>query len=418
MPVVFEPFANDWKQDPYPVFQQLRDEAPVHWAPQAEAFCISRYEDVTSILNDPGLFKAKTIEYRQRRARAKTSKRAQLGLIFKVLRAFRIAPWNIARSRMLIQEDGEAHRVMRNIVNRGFTSQRIAAWEPRIRALAAECVGGFSKKERFDLVDELAVPLPVGVICAMLGIDPDRRHDFKRWSNVIIEGVGGADFGIDEVGEKTLQAMAELRAYLAPIARERRRAPREDLISTLVTADSKSGLSDFEVFLFVMLLLVAGNETTTNLIGNAVDTLLDHPDQLARATSDTRCIPALIEESLRFESPIQYRLRLATADTELGGTRIAKGSLLVAMLGAANRDERRFPDADRFDMTRDTRGHLAFGFGAHFCLGAALARLEAKIALETVLPILSQMARVTPERSWVASTMVRGQSRMELLRAA
>jgi cytochrome P450 len=315
---------------------------------------------------------------------------------------------------MLIQQDGESHRVMRNVVNRGFTSQRIAAWEPRIRALASGCVESFSKKERFDLVEELAVPLPVGVISAMLGIETERRHDFKRWSDQIIQSAGSA-FGIDQVSGKAVEAMGELRAYLAPIVRERRRDPREDLISTLVDHRSAGGLSDFEILLFVILLLVAGNETTTNLIGNAVDTLLDHPDQLARVASDPGCIPGFVEESLRFESPIQYRLRIATERTEIAGTEIPQGALVVAMLGAANRDERRFPDAHRFDITRDTRGHLGFGFGAHFCLGAALARLEASVALETLLPLLSGLARVTPERTWVATPMLRGHRRMDLM---
>jgi cytochrome P450 len=164
----------------------------------------------------------------------------------------------------------------------------------------------------------------------------------------------------------------------------------------------------------VLLLLVAGNETTTNLLGNAVDALLAHPDQLARVSADPRLVPALVEETLRFDGPVQFLTRVATREVALHGVRIPADARVVVLLGSANRDERRFPEPDRFDVGRDTRGHVAFGFGAHFCLGASLARLEARAALEALVPELPRLARVRPEREFLDSFLIRGRARLDL----
>jgi len=213
--------------------------------------------------------------------------------------------------------------------------------------------------------------------------------------------------------------MGELRAYLRPIVRERRRRPDDNLISILVAAQvDGEGLSDYEIFLFVLLLLVAGNETTTNLLGNAVDALLAHPDQLARVSADPRLIPGLVEETLRYDGPVQFLTRRTTREVELYGQRIPAQASVVALLGSANRDERRFADPDRFDVARDARGHVAFGFVAHFCLGASLARLEAKAALEALVPELPRLARVRPEREFLDSYLIRGRARLDLRVAA
>jgi cytochrome P450 len=200
--------------------------------------------------------------------------------------------------------------------------------------------------------------------------------------------------------------------------RRRRRAPGDDLVSTIL-AESPGGtaLSDMEAMMFVQLLLVAGNETTTNLIGNAVHALLDHPDQLERVRRDPSLVPALVEEVVRFESPVQTVFRTATQDCEIGGVRIPQGAVVAALIGSANRDERRFPDPDRFDVGRDTRGHVGFGFGEHFCLGAALARLEARGALEALIPELARVER-TGDRELVDSFLVRGPKKIELRPAA
>jgi cytochrome P450 len=299
-------------------------------------------------------------------------------------------------------------------VNRGFTPRRIQRLEARIQELVAECLTSLESRDDFDLVHELNIPLPVTVIAELLGVEPERHADFKRWSDRIISGATGS--GIERPLESgVFEAMVELRGSLRPIVRERRQTPADDLISTLVAAEiGGEGLSDYEIFLFVLLLLVAGNETTTNLLGNAVDALLAHPEALARVASDPPLVPKLIEETLRYDGPVQFITRRTTREVVLHDQTIPADALVVVLLGSANRDERRFPDPDRFDLDRDTRGHVAFGFGAHFCLGASLARLEASAALAALVPELPRFVRSRPEREFLDSYLIRGRARLDL----
>jgi cytochrome P450 len=343
---------------------------------------------------------------------------ARLRLLGRFLANMRVTPWAARRARMLIQEDGAVHLRMRDLVNRGFTPRQIRRLEPRITALVAECIAELRAKPEFDLVGELNIPLPVTVIAEMLGVPAEHRHLFKHWSDVIIAGATGSGIA-DPLNSGLMRAMAELRAYLRPIARARRRRPSDDLISILVEAEvDGEGLSDYEVFMFVLLLLVAGNETTTNLLGNAVDALLSHPDQLARVVAQPGLIPGLVEETLRWDGPVQFVTRRTTRAVAMHGATIPQDAMVVVLLGSANRDERRFPEPDRFDVERDTRGHVAFGFGAHFCLGASLARLEAKAALDAFVPELPRLVRARPEREFLDSYLIRGRARLELRSAA
>ena len=415
MGVDFDPYSHRWKQDPYPIYRLLRDESPVHYAPGSGSWTISRHADVVRVLTTPEVFSSKQYGG-QRQLREKMRKRDAVRMLGRFLWRMRAAPWRMAKSRMLILEDGEVHALMRNIVNRGFTPRRIRAWEGRIRELASDGLARLREHGEFDLMQELAIPLPVTVIAELLGIERERRDDFKRWSDAIIQGGTGSTMGAGS--PQLFDAMADLRAYLRPIVRARRAHSRDDLISTLCEAKGAAALDDFEIFMFVLLLLVAGNETTTNLLGNTVDALLEHPEQLERVRSDPSLMPALVEEGLRYDGPIQFLNRRATSDFELRGVTIPKGAQVVVLLGSANRDERRYPDPDRFDVTRDTRGHVAFGLGAHFCLGAALARLEARSALEVLVPELASLTRVRPEREFLDSYQIRGRSRLELARAA
>ncbi len=412
--VEFDPYSHRWKQDPYSKYRELRDEAPIHHAEASDAWCVSRYEDVTALLKAPEVFSSKVDRDRESIAEGKGPVARVVQLVRFMVR-MKASPWAMGRSRMLIREDGEVHAAMRNIVNRGFTPRRVSAWEKRVRELADEGLARMREHGSFDLVQDLAIPLPVTVIAEMLGVESERLRDFKRWSDAIIEGGTGSGMGSDR---RVLDAMAELRSDLRPLGAARRDRPAEDLISTLVTAEGEAALSDFEVYLFVLLLLVAGNETTTNLLGNAVDALLAHPEQLARLAGDPELVPGLVEETLRWDTPVQFVTRQTLREVELRGTRIPAGAHVVALLASANRDERRFPDPDRFDVTRDTRGHVGFGFGAHFCLGASLARLEAKAALQALVPELPGLARVRPEPEFLDSYIIRGRTRLELRPAA
>jgi len=416
--VDWDPYSDRFRDDPYPMYRQLRDHAPVHYSAASKTWTISRHEDVLAALKNTEVFSSKTGGSQMDTAVRELPLVAQLQLLARFVSKLRATPWTLRRSRMLIQENGAVHGRMRDLVNRGFTPRQIQRLEPRIRAIVSGCLAELRAKPQFDLVSELNIPLPVTVIAEMLGVEPAKRHVFKEWSDAIITGATGSALS-NPLDSGVLDAMAELRAYLRPIVRERRKHPADDLISTLVSAEvDGEGLSNYEIFLFVLLLLVAGNETTTNLLGNAVDALLTHPQQLACVSADLGLVHGLVEETLRFDVPIQFLNRRTTQAFDLHGQTIPADAAVVVLLGSANRDERRFPEPDRFDVTRDARGHVAFGFGAHFCLGASLARLEAKAALEALVPELPRLARVRPEREFLDSYLVRGRARLDLRVAA
>jgi cytochrome P450 len=416
--VDWSPYSDRWRDDPYPIYRALRDRAPLHYCPESDTFTVSRYDDVVAVLKNTEVFSSKTRGGRMEAAVNELPLAAKLRLLARFVSLLRATPRTMQRSRMLIQEDGAVHGRMRDLVSRGFTPRQIRRLEPRIRALVTDCLAACARKPEFDLVSELNIPLPVTVIAEMLGVEPEKRHDFKRWSDTIISGATGSGIA-NPLDSGVLEAMGELRAYLRPIVRERRRRPADDLLSILVAAEvDGAGLSDYEIFLFVLLLLIAGNETTTNLLGNAVDALLAHPEQLARVRAEPRLVPALVEEALRYEGPVQFVTRRTAREVEMHGRRIPAGASVVVLLGAANRDERRFAEPDRFDVARDARGHVAFGFGAHFCLGASLARLEARAALEALVPELHRFARVRPEREFLDSYLIRGRARLDLRVAA
>jgi cytochrome P450 len=320
------------------------------------------------------------------------------------------------RAVSLIASDPPRHEAMRGIVKRGFTPRTIASWEPRVRAIVAERMAAARDGEAFDVVADLAVPLPAILIAEILGVEPERRDDFKRWSDAIITLASGSAREAPMDGA-LLHEFGELMVYLRETLRDRVRRPAEDLVSVLVDPRHGVALDEVDLVQFVILLLVAGNETTTNLIGNAANALLDHPAELERVARDPALVPALVEESLRFDSPVQVLLRDARRETEIAGTTIPKGGIVVPVLGSANRDERRFPEPDAFRVGRDTRGHVAFGLGIHFCLGAALARLEARVALEALVPELARRGRAEAPVEFVDSFIVRGR-RSLLLEAA
>jgi cytochrome P450 len=420
--VDYEPFSPQWRSDPYSKYRELRDHAPIHYAPESKVWCVSRYDDVFGVLNDPETFSSRAMFVMlMNRGEEKPPPISWkvLKFVARMIWQTRMGPAGFANARSLIADDGEQHSALRNIVNRGFTPRVISSWEPRVREITQQCLAERPNGESFDLVRDLAVPLPVAIIAELLGIEPERHADFKRWSDVIVHSMSTPEGRADPFGPAMSQTFGELVSYLKTITRERRRAPADDLISTIVThQDGGNGLTDYDVVNFVMLLLVAGNETTTNLIGNSVSALLDNPDQLAKLQADPRLVAPSLEETLRFDAPIQLLFRSTTREVEMHGVTIPEGAIVTPLLGSANRDERQFPDPDRFDIERRPRSHLGFGFGEHFCLGSSLARLEARCAMDALLPELSTLTRTKGDREWIDSFLVRGPRSLELEKAA
>jgi len=412
--VEFDPFSARWRADPYPVYRRLRDEAPVHWAPEAGVFCLSRHEDVLHVLRQPELFSSSAMNdvlsdlgpLRPRLALA------LLGFLART----RVNPFELQRRGSLISIDPPRHDVLRRIVNRGFVPRRIAAWEGRAREVVRECLSGLRPGTPFDVVDGLAIPLPVTIIAEMLGVESERRRDFKRWSDALIRVTTGSARR-DPAASGELRHLSDLFRYLKERTAVRRQAPGDDLLSVLVDPSHEDALDELDVIQFVTLLLVAGNETTTNLIGNAVHALLDHREVLARVAGHPEEIPALVEEAVRFDAPIQVVFRRTTRPVEIRGQELPAGSVVALLLGSANRDERVFPDPDRLDLDRDHRAHLGFGFGPHFCLGAALARLEARVALEALVPELVDCKRAGGPPELVDSFLVRGRRALPIERS-
>jgi len=384
------------RANPYPYYEALRRESPVH--PMMEGtplFAVSRFKDVEYVLHHPAKFSSTAFQ-------ALFSGGLNLSPNSGALAGHRLL-----ESPMMISVDPPNHMRLRGIVNRGFTPRRIAALEPRLREIAERFVDEALDRGEMDLVQDLSIPFPVTVIAELLGIDPERRGDFKRWSDATVIGLSGIakDFTKEAVRENA----DEMSEFIDEIAAERRENPKDDLISVLVSAqDGEEALSDGEVRSFVFLLLVAGNETTTNLIGNAVSALLRHPEQLEQVQSDPTLIPQTIEEVVRYDSPIQSLPRVATETVELDGGTVEKGSFLMTLFASANRDDEKFPDAATFDIHRKPQGHVGFGHGIHFCLGASLARLEARVALETLLSRCRKLELRSNEIPMLDSLALRG----------
>ncbi len=414
MSIEFDPFSTHLGANPYPLYRELRERGPVHHALPSDIHCVTRYEETRWVLSQPELFSSRAMETVFTRARSADFKARHVIDVMRFLWRMRASVLSFRKAGSIITIDPPRHGELRSIVNRGFTPRQIASWEPWIREIVVEELADkLEGAKDFDAIRDLAIPLPTRVIMRVLGIEKSRQADFKRWSDAIISGISGPGrHNPMELG--IFDSMAELMLFLRETVRERRASPKEDLISLLVDPSKGHALGDAEAIQFVVLLLVAGNETTTNLIGNGINALCDHPDQLALLVGDPARMTGFIEESLRFDPPIQIVFRRATRDTEIAQVPIPKGAYVAPMLASANRDDRKFPDGDRFDICRDTTGHFGFGFGLHFCLGSALARLQARAALEAVVPHLSRLRRRDEVPAIIDSFLIRGRSSLVL----
>jgi cytochrome P450 len=312
----------------------------------------------------------------------------------------------LAASQTLLGSDPPAHASLRKRVEGRFSPRQIRARETRLRALADQLVGDFRAAGQCDLVAALAAPLPVVMIAELMGIDPARHGDFKRWADAVIARGTGRPLPADR--DELDRTVAEFKAFLGEVIEARRAAPGPDVLSDLVRAgDDGPPLSSAQVLNFAVVLLLGGSETTTNLIGNALRALFAAPELMAGVRADPGLIPAVIEETLRYDAPVQSLLRRTTREVDVAGQRLPAGAVVLLLLGAANRDEQVFADGDRFRLDRGELKDLAFGAGPHYCLGATLARLEARAALEAVLA-LPNLRLAADQIAFVDSFVLRG----------
>jgi aspartate racemase len=353
--------------NPYPLFQRLRSEDPVHWDPFLHAWIVTRYADVLEVLHSFSADRTPTPE-----------QLAAMGLE-------QLGPIAQLMVKQMLFMDPPQHGRLRGLASRAFTPARIEVLRSHIVEIVDRLLDGLAERGSMDVIADLGEPLPSIITAEMLGVPVADRHQLKKWSANFAEMLGNFQHN-PEHAQIMLSTVDEMTAYFREAVAETRRHPREGLIHSLLTAEIDGDrLSDEEVVANVIITMVGGQETTTNLIGNGVLTLLRNPGQMEKLRGNLALIPSAVEEMLRFESPSQHTARLAPSDRELGGKQIRKRQAVIAVMAAANRDPERFPDPDRFDITREDNRHLAFGYAAHFCFGAPLARLEGQIAFEALL---------------------------------
>jgi cytochrome P450 len=309
--------------------------------------------------------------------------------------------------RSMLNTDPPDHTRVRKLVNKAFTPRRIASLQSHIESIVDELLAPVMGAGQMDVIDALAAPLPAIVIAELLGVPAEDHRQFKTWAAELVAGLGQSTLGSRRAS--TAPAMQKLFGYLTEIIAARRKEPRDDLISAMVLAqEEEDALSDNELLATSNLLLIAGHETTTNLIGNGLLALLREPDELERLRGEMTLLPTAIEELLRYDGPVQATIRVAREDLAIDGHRIEQGSLVLVGIGAANHDPAVFDEPERLDVGRDPNPHLAFGFGAHFCLGAPLARLEAEIAFRVLLERFPHMTLATEAPEFRSNPVLRG----------
>ena len=385
--VQFNPIDPEFVADPYPTYHRLRAEEPVYHSPLG-FWVLTRYEDVVASLRDPRLAKEAIATF--------------------VAERLGITPIGIGLS--MLDRDPPDHTRLRGLVSKAFTPRVVEVLRPHIQQIVDGLLDRAEDRGEMDLIEDFAYPLPVIVICEMLGVPVEDRDRFKSWGLDIARGLDAVLLGPEsEVVKRSSTSRMALADYFRDLIAKRRTAPRADMLTDLIAAEEAGDkLTENELLATCILLLVAGHETTVNLIGNGSLALLRHPDQLQRLRDNPGLIGTAVEELLRFDGPVQRTARIPSEDITIGGKLIPKGDRVMPFIGAADRDPAQFPEPDRLDIGRGDNRHIAFGWGIHFCLGAPLARVEGQIAINTLVRRLPKLALATDAPAFRQSLTLRG----------
>ncbi|HWY54541.1 MAG TPA: cytochrome P450 [Terriglobales bacterium] len=376
--------------DPYPLYRRLRTEDPVLWDPFLHAWVVTRYCDVTQVLLDFSALRTPTPE-----------QLSQMGLAD-------LSPIASVMVKQMLFMDPPAHTRLRGLCSQAFTPRRVDALRQHIQDIANQLLDSVLPLGEMDVISDFAAPLPAIVTAELLGVPIAHHVQLKRWSADFAEMLGNFQHNPNRT-KRVRSSLDEMTTYFREAIREQRVHPVEGLVSSLLTAEIDGDrLSEEEIVASLIVTMVGGQETTTNLIANGILSLLRNPDVMEELRNDLSLITTAVEELLRYESPSQHTARLATEDIELGGKKIQKRQAVIAVMGAANRDPERFPDPDRLDIRRKENRHVAFGFGAHFCFGAPLARIEGQIAFSTILRRLHNLQLKPGPITWRENLGLRG----------
>lgn len=382
---VYDPYSDAVRDDPYPIYRALRSDHPCYYNEELDLWVLSRFQDIFEVARDP--------------------------VTFSSVGAITLQDNDMTAFPMIITTDPPQHTRLRGLVNRAFTPRRVAQLEPHVREVARELIAEFLPLGTCDFVRDLSGQLPMIVIAELLGIPASDRLQFRIWSNSIV----AIDTRSTESMAGAFASMMELMGYLNEVIEERQKDPRDDLLSALLNArDGDNTLSSDELMSVVAVLLLAGNETTANSIASSAFHLAAHPDQRAKILDDPSIMVNAVEELLRFDSPVQAVARITTREVEIHGRTIPQGARVALVFGSALHDEREYGNGDELEVTRQLPRTLAFGNGIHYCLGAALGRLETRIALQELLAVLPDYETDGEAAGRYSTGMIRGFSHLPM----